>query len=91
MAQSALHVRVSLCQREASRAVVEVPSGPGGDGVARRASRGRRGESCSNVVRHVAAERLRAGPRGLVATHAIGRTQRVVIVDVAGSAGRRVR
>jgi hypothetical protein len=91
VAQSALHVGVSLCQREASRAVVEVTSRPGGDGVAGRASRGRRGESCSNVVRHVAAERLRAVPGGLVATHAVVRAQRVVIVDVAGSAGRRIR
>jgi hypothetical protein len=91
VAQSALHVGVSLCQREASRAVVEVTCRPGGDGVATRASRGRGGESRSNVVRHVAAERLRAVPGGLVATHAVVRAQRVVIVDMAGSAGRRIR
>jgi len=43
------------------------------------------------VVRDIAANSGGALKRGRVAAHAIGRVQRVVIVDVAGSAGRRRR
>jgi hypothetical protein len=43
------------------------------------------------VIGNIAAKGLGTGPRGLVATHAIGRGKRVVIVDVAGDARRRSR
>ena len=75
-------------QREPESGVVELAVSPLGDGVALGASSGRRGEARLDVIRHIAAERSRAVPRRLVAAHAVGRVQRVIVADVAGSAGR---
>ena len=53
-------------------------------------ARGRR-EVCRYVIGHAAAKGLRAIPGRLVAAHTIGRVQRVIVVYMAGSAGRGVR
>jgi hypothetical protein len=50
MAQIAGHGRVAVGKREACRGVVEYSCGPGGDWVAGRALRGRRGESGRHVI-----------------------------------------
>ena len=49
----------------------------------------RSGEIRRNVIGYVAAERLRAVPSRLVAAHAIGGVQRIIVVDVALRARRR--
>ena len=79
-------------QWETSRALIELAVGPGGDGVTRGAGGRSGGEIRRHVIGHVAAQGLRATPRGLVAAHAIGGCQTVIIVNVALRAGRgRVR
>ena len=83
------HQGVRVRQREPERGVVELTVGPLRDGVALGTSRGRRRETRLDVIRHRAAERRRAVPGRLVTAHAVGRVQRVIIADVAGSAGRR--
>jgi len=82
------HEGVRIQQREPERSVVELAVDPLSNGVALGASRGRCGEARLDVVRHIAAERRRAVPLRLVAAHAIGCVQCVIVVDVAGSAGR---
>ncbi len=82
------HQRVRVSQREPKRVVVELPVGPLRDGMAGRASGRRRRETRPDVIRYVPAKGRRALPRRQVAAHAIGRVQRVVVADVAGSAGR---
>ena len=82
------HQGVRVRQRETERGVVELAVGPLRDGVALGASHSRRGKARLDVIRHRAAERRRTVPRRLVAAHAVGRVQRVIIVDVAGRAGR---
>ncbi len=82
------HQGVRVRQREPERGVVELAVGPLRDGVALGASHGRRGKARLDVIRHRAAEGRRTVPRRLVAAHAVGRVQRVIIVDVAGYAGR---
>ena len=82
------HQGVRVCQREPEGGVIELAVGPLGDGVALGASSGRRGEARLDVIRHTAAERRRGVPRRLVAAHTVGRVQRVIVADVAGSAGR---
>jgi len=77
-------------EREAGGAVIEDAGSPSGDGMATGAGTGGGGEVCGHVVRHIAAHGLRAVPGGLVATHAIGRGETVIVVDVAGSAGRGI-
>ena len=88
VAQAALRVGVPLRQREARHAVVELARRPCGDRMASRAGRRCRRETRRYVVWHIPAEGLRAHPCRLVAGHAIRRAQRVIVVDVAGSAGR---
>jgi len=82
------HQGVRVRQREPERVVVELAVGPLRDGVALGASHGRGGKPRLDVIRHRAAERRRTVPRRLVAAHAVGRVQRVIIADVAGYAGR---
>ena len=64
---------------------------PGRNRVAGGAGRSRGRESGRNVVRNVPANRRRALERRRVAPVAVRRIQRVVVVDMAGSAGRRRR
>ena len=84
MAGRAGHPGVQIGEGEARRVVVKNSCRPGGDRVAGRASRGSRGEACRNVVR-----RGRGLEYGLVAAIAVRRTEGVVVVDMAGGAGRR--
>ena len=81
------HQRVRVRQREPKRVVVELPVGPPRDGMAGRASGRRRRETRLDVIRYAPAKGRRALPRRQVAAHAIRRVQRVVVADVAGSAG----
>jgi len=83
------HQRVRVRQWKAKGIVVEFSVSPDRDGVACRASRRGGRESRLDVVRHGPAEGRRAVPCSEVATHAIGRVQRVVVADVAGRARRR--
>lgn len=78
---------VRIGKRETCTGVIKNAVRPKGDGVASGASGGSGGEICRNVVRYIAAKRLRAEPCCLVAAHAIRRTQCVIVVDVAGHAG----
>ena len=81
---------VRIRQREARGAVIKLAVGPHGDGVAGGAGRSGSGEIRGHVIRHVSAQRLGAVPGRQVAAHAIriGRSQRIVVVDVALRAGR---
>src|SRR3984893_13181920 len=76
-------------QRPTGTAVIELAVSPGSDGVATGTSGGGGREVRSDVIRNVAAERLRLVPIGCVAGEAVRGIQSVIIVDVAGSAGRR--
>src|ERR1700730_5714927 len=76
-------------QRPTGTAVIELAVSPGSDGVATGTSGGGGREVRSVVIRNVAAERLRLVPIGCVAGEAVRGIQSVIIVDVAGSAGRR--
>lgn len=61
------------------------------DGMAGRAhSRGIR-EPCHHVVGYGPAKRGSAVPGGRVATHTVGRAQGVVVIGMAGGAGRWCR
>ena len=71
--------------------MIEFAVGPGGNRVARGARGRRGGEPRGDVIRNVAAERLRFVPIRQMAAHAVGGTQRVVVIDVAGCAGRGIR
>lgn len=79
---------MGIGERKAGGAVIEGACGPCGDGMARGAGRGGGGEIRSDVIGHISADGLRAGPAGLVTAHAIGRVERVIVVDVALRAGR---
>jgi len=79
---------VGVGQREARGTVIKLTIGPGGDRVAGRARRRGGREIGRDVIGYVAAESLRAVPGGLVAAHAIGRGQIVVVVNVALCARR---
>lgn len=88
VAKIAGHVGMAVGQREAGGVVIENSRGPGGDGVACRAGRSGDRESSGHVIGNVAADGGSALEGGLVASVAIRRVQHVVIVDVAGGAGR---
>jgi len=91
VAQIASHVGVPVCQQKSGRAVIENAGGPGRNRVARRAGGGRGGKSGRHMVRNVSTDCCGADECSLVASVAIRRAERVVIVDMAGSAGRRRR
>lgn len=88
VAGRANHVGMSVGERKAGGTVVEFAISPSGDAVAGGTSGSGGGESCSDVVRHSAAQGCRLIPVAQVAGDAVGRTERIVIVHVAGSAGR---
>jgi len=89
MAHAASHSRVPVRERETRRAVVERSRRPGRNWMARGALRRRRREACRNMVRNVAADARRAIKRRRVAPVTVRGIQGVVVVDVAGRAGRR--
>ena len=91
MAQIAGHVGVAIRQRETGRAVIKNPSRPGCNRVARGAGGSRDRKARSHVVRNVSTYRRGALESRLVAAITVGRTERVIIVHVAGSTGRRRR
>ena len=82
---------VRIGEWKSSGAVVEHAVGPDGDGMARRAGRGSSGKRRGDVVGNIAAKGLRAEPGRLMAAHAVGGAQGVVVIDVAGDAGSRRR
>ena len=75
-------------QREGRGVVVEHPGSPRGDGMASCALRGRGWETRRDVIRNISADSSSALERRRVAAIAICGIQRVVAVDVAGSARR---
>ena len=72
VAGSAKHVGVAIGEREANGSVVKFAIGPGGDGMASGARSGSGGETCGDVIGHIAAQRLRLVPIGRMAGHALG-------------------
>jgi hypothetical protein len=89
--QGARSRNVQPRQRESRGAVIEYAGGPSRDGVASRTLRRRRGETSRHVIRHVAANGLRAQERSRVAGVAIARAERVVVAYVTRRTGRRRR
>ncbi len=83
------HVRTD--KRETGCAVIKLSVGPSRDRMARCARSGGCRKACRDVVRNVAAKRGCALPGNLMAAHAIGGIERVIVVDVARSAGSRCR
>ena len=76
-------------QRKSGGAVIKHSRGPGSDRVAGGASRCCGRESSRDVIRNISANRCGALEYRRVASIAIRRVQRVVVVYVAGSAGCR--
>ena len=91
MARRARSRGVGANQRESSGAVVKHSGGPSGNGVAGSARGGGGRETRSDVIRYVATNRRRGVPRRDVAGHAVRGVQRVIVIDMAGSAWRRCR
>jgi hypothetical protein len=91
MASSTLHVGVAIRQKKSGGAVIKLAVGPSGYSVAGRASCCGRWESCGHVIRYRATQCLRLVPIRRVAAHAVRGIQRVIIIYVAGQAGRRRR
>src|ERR1700730_18869452 len=92
MAQGAGDRGVSPRQRETRGAVVECASGPGGNGMAGGALRGRRREARSHLIGYISTDGSGALERSGVAAIAVRGIQRVVVVGMAGSArGRKER
>ena len=89
VAQGASHGCVGVGQREARGTVVEHACGPGCNGMARGAGRRGRWESSCDVVGNCAADCRGANENRRMASVAVGRTQRVIVADVAGRAWRR--
>ena len=75
-------------QWKAKCVVIKLAVGPFRDGMASRAGRGSRGKTSGDVIRDTSTEGRCSVPRIQMAAHAIRGLQRVVVVDVAGSAGR---
>ena len=82
---------MAIGQWETSCTVIKDSRGPGGNRVARCTLRRRGWKSGRDVVRYVSAKRLGAQESRLVAAIAIRRTEGVVVVHMAGGAGRRRR
>jgi hypothetical protein len=91
VAQTASNCRVSIGQRETGCTVIEYSRSPSRNRVARCTLRRRDWESCRNVVRYVPAKRRGALESRLVTAVTVRRTQRVIVVHMAGGASRRRR
>ena len=84
--RSGRHVRAH--QGKSCGAVIKLAVGPGGDGVAGCAGRRGARKSGGNVIGNIAADGSGSVPVRQMAAHAVRGFQRVVVADVAGSAGR---
>jgi len=84
-------IGVRAGQRETSRAVIEFSSGPGRDGMARRTHGCGAWEAGCDVVGYRTTDGRGAVPCRQVATHAVGRVQGVIVVNVARGTGCRSR
>lgn len=71
--------------------MIEFAIGPGSDRVTARTGCRSGREVGSDVIRNVTAEGLRFVPIRLMTRQAVRGVQRVIVVDVAGGAGRRSR
>ena len=91
VAARARNVRVTVREWKTKSGVIKFSVGPCCDRVARRAGRGRRRETSLDVIRNISSDGRSAIPIGLVAAHAIGRVERVIVVDVARRARSRRR
>ena len=92
MAQRAGNRGVLPGQRETRRGVVKRTSSPGGNGMTGCALRRGGRETSRDVIRHVPADGGGALESSSVASIAVRRIQRVVVIGMAGSArGRGVR
>jgi hypothetical protein len=92
VAEGASHVRMPVREQESRCAMVEDACGPRGDRVAGGAGGSRGREPCRHVIGNVPADRRRALKRRRVAAVTIRRTERVIVIDMAGRArGRGVR
>ena len=92
MAQRAGNRGVLPGQRETRRGVVKRTSSPGGNGMTGCALRRGGRETSRDVIRHVPADGGGALESSSVASIAVRRIQRVVVIGMAGSArGRSMR
>ena len=91
VAQGACHCGMAIRQRETGCTVIENSGGPSCNRMAGCALRGPGWKSRRDVVRYVPAKRLGALECCLMASITIRRTESVVVVHMAGSAGRRRR
>ena len=82
------HIRMPIGQQESRRTVIEFPVRPFRNRMARCAGGSTARKSRRDVIRHAIADVCRTLPRSLVASHAIRRVQRVVVIDMARRAGR---
>ena len=84
-------IRMCSGQGKSSGAVIELAGGPCRNRMARRTHGSGVGKTGRNMIWNRTAECSRAIPCCSMATHAVCRVQRIVIVDMAGSAGSRCR
>lgn len=84
-------VRMRASQSETSGGVIKLPRRPGRDRMAGGAHGGSARKACGDVIRNRTADGGRAIPCSGMATHAVGRAQRVIVVYMARSAGSRSR
>lgn len=84
-------VGVRSCQGKSSCAVIEFAGGPCRNRMARRTHGSGVGKTGRNMIWNGATECRRAVPSRGMATHAICRIQRIVIVDMARSTRSRCR
>jgi len=82
---------MAIGQRETGCTVIEDSRSPSRNRMARCTLRRPSRESCRDVVRYVSAKRLSSLEVRLVAAITVRRTERVVVVHMAGNAGRRRR
>ena len=91
VAQITSHVGVPVGQRKAGRIVIEHSRSPGCNHVTGGAGRSRYREPRRDMIRYVPADRRGALESRLMASIAIRRIKRVIVIHMAGGAGRRRR
>jgi hypothetical protein len=82
---------MGIGQRKTGCTVIEDSRSPGRNRMARCTLRRPNGESRRDVVRYVSAKRLSSLEVRLVAAITVCRTEGVIVVHMAGNAGRRRR